>query len=87
MVTSFAHSMCGTSMAFSPMLHSHAHIEEIKANINSTANRHSDEHSDSDEHSEVANEATNVKDLNKEVATHDDEAAPINEHDFEDSLR
>ena len=86
-VTSFAHSMRDTSMAFSPTLRSHAHIKEIMADIDSTADRHLDEHSDSDEHLEVTDEATDVKDLNEEVATHDDEAAPINEHNFEDGLR
>ena len=74
-------------MPFGPTLHSHARIEEITANISSTADGHSDEHSDSDEHSEVADEATDVKNLDGEVAAHNDKAAPIDEHDFEGSLR
>ena len=88
-VTSFAHSMCDTSEAFGPMLHSHVWIKEIMADIDSIADGHSEGHTDLDEHSEAANEATDVvKDINinKEVAAHDDEAVPIDEHDFEDSL-
>ena len=66
-----------------------AQIEEITADINSIADGHSEGHTDSDEHSEAADEATDVKDIDidKEVAAHDDEAAPIDEHDFEDGLR
>ena len=77
-VTSFAHSMRDTSMAFGPTLRSHACIKEITADIDGTADGHSDEHS------EVADEAIDVKDLDEEVVAHDDEAAPIDEHDFED---
>ena len=88
-VTSFAHSMRDTSEAFGPTLRSHARIEEITADIDSIADGRSEGHTDSDEHSKAADEATDVKDIDidEEVAAHDDEAAPIDEHDFADGLR
>ena len=80
--------MRDTSEAFGPTLRSHARIEEITADIDGIADGHSEGHvcTDSDEHSEAADEATDVKDIDidEEVAAHDDEAAPIDEHDFED---
>jgi len=88
-VTSFAYSMRDTNEAFGPTLRSHARIEEITDDIGGMADEHSEGHTDSDEHSEAADEATDVKDIDidEEVAAHDDEAAPIDEHDFEDGLR
>ena len=88
-VASFAHSMRDTNEAFGPTLRSHARIEEITADIDGIADGHSEGHTDSDEHSEAADEATDAQDNDndEEVAAHDDEAAPIDEHDFEDGLR
>ena len=87
-VTSFAHSMHNTNEVFSPTLCSHAWIEEITDNINSITDGHSEGHTHSDEHSEAADKATDVKDIDidEEVAAHNDEAAPIDEHNFKDSL-
>ena len=81
--------MRDTNEAFGPTLRSHARIEEITDDIDGIADGHSEGHTDSDEHSEAADEATDVKDIDidEEVAAHDDEAAPIDEHDFEDGLR
>ena len=76
-VTSFAHSMRDASMAFGPTLCLHTQIEEITADDNNITDEHTEEAADdADKHSEEANGAPNVKDLDKEVATHDDEAAP-----------
>ena len=56
-VANLPHSMRGTSMGFGPMLRSHKHIEEIKADVDSTTNEHTEEAAradDADEHMEEA---------------------------------
>ena len=87
-VTSFAHSMRDASMASGPTLRSHTWIEEITADDDGITDEHTEEAvDDADEHSEEADGAPDVKDLDKEVSVHDDEAAPIDEHNFDDGLR